>query len=161
MKLVPIEDFIPLLKRLSTDEKIPKYATNLVYLTSSGTHRKIEKTAIDSILSKTLKRADIYWFVHVNVLDEPYALRYHVDTIVKNDVYFIEFNLGFLVMDSFLSFENDMPFWKNFVMKSYYNLRNLSVKESENFGLDPSNVTIEKYPVVVTPVEHSPLLREQ
>lgn len=204
MKLLPIEDYISLLKRLSTDENIPKYATNLVYLTSSGTHRKIEKTAIDSILSKTPKRADIYWFVHVNVLDEPYALRYHVDTIVKNDVYFIEFNLGFriepridyyfrqvindlvqtneidvserheqyyqesqigdfrfLVMESFLSFENDMPFWKNFVMRSYFNLKYLSVKEAVNFGLDPSNVMIEKYPVVVTPVVHSPLLREQ
>ncbi len=204
MKLLPVEEYIHLLKRLSTDENIPKYATNLVYLTSSGSHRKIEKTAIDSILSNTPKRADIYWFVHVNVLDEPYALRYCVDTIVKNDVYFIEFNLGFriepridyyfkqvindlvktkeidvserheqyyqesqigdlrfLVMDSFLSFENDMPLWKNFVMKSYFNLKYLSVKESVNFGLDPSNVTIEKYPVVVTPVIHLPLVRER
>lgn len=201
MKLVPVEDYVSLLKRLSIDTSIPKYATNLVYLTASGTHRKIEKTAIDSILSGSPKRADIYWFVHVNVLDEPYALRYHVDTIVKNDVYFVEFDLGFrvdpridyyfrqvvsdlvkskevdvserryqeseigdfrfLVMDSFLSFENDMPFWKNFLMKSYFNLKSLSVKESVNFGLDPSNVTIEKYPVVVTPVAHAPLVREQ
>jgi KUP system potassium uptake protein len=202
-KLVSVEDYIPLLKRLSIDEKIPKYATNLVYLTSSATARKIEKTAMDSILSRAPKRADIYWFVHVNVLDEPYAMRYHVDTIVKNDVYFIEFNLGFrieprigyyfkqivndlvktneidvseryeqyyqeskigdirfLVMDSFLSFENDMPFWKNFLMKSYFNLKYLSVKEIANFGLDPSVVTVEKYPVVVNPVVHPPLIRE-
>jgi KUP system potassium uptake protein len=202
-KMVSIEDYVPLLKRLSLDEKITKYATNLVYLTSSGTSRKVEKTAIDSILSKSPKRADIYWFVHVNVLDEPYAMRYHVDTIVKDDVYFIEFNLGFriepridyyfrqvvnelvetgevdvsnrceqlyqesrigdfrfLVMESFLSFENDMPFWKNFLMKSYFNLKYLSVKESINFGLDPSNVSIEKYPVVVSPVQHTPLERQ-
>lgn len=203
-KFAPAEDYIHLLKRLSTDENIPKYSTNLVYLTSSGTPRKIEKTAIDSILSKSPKRADIYWFVHVNVLDEPYTMRYHVDTIVKNDVYFVEFNLGFrinpridyffrqvindlveskevdvserreqcyqesrigdfrfLVMDSFLSFDNDMSLWKNFLMKSYFNLKYLGVKESVNFGLDPSNVTIEKYPVVVNPVIHSPLVREQ
>lgn len=201
-KMVPIEDYVPLLKQLSIDEKITKYATNLVYLTSSGSARKIEKTAINSILSKLPKRADIYWFVHVNVLDEPYALRYHVDTIVKNDVYFIVFNMGFrveplldyyftqvvnelvktgevdvserceqyyqeskigdlrfLVLESFLSFENAMPFWRNFVMKSYFNLKYLSVKESVNFGLDPSNVTVEKYPVVVTPVVHPPLER--
>jgi KUP system potassium uptake protein len=202
-KMVPIEKYIPLLKELSVDEKIAKYATNLVYLTSSGSPRKVEKTAIDSILSKSPKRADIYWFVHVNVLDEPYAMRYHVDTIVKNDVYFVEFNLGFriepridyyfqrvvnelvktgevdvstrneqhyqdsrigdlrfLVMESFLSFENAMSFWKNFVMKSYFNLKWLSVKESINFGLDPSNVTIEKYPVVVNAVQHPPLVRQ-
>lgn len=201
-KLVSVEDYVPLLKRLSTDVNIPKYATNLVYLTGSGTSRKLEKTAIDSILSRSPKRADIYWFVHVNVRDEPYALGYHVDTIVKNDIYFIEFNLGFriepridyyfrqvvndlvqsgevdmserheqyyqesrigdfrfLIMDSFLSFENAMPFWKNVVMKSYFNLKYLSVKESVNFGLDPSNVTVEKYPVVVTPPEHAPLIR--
>jgi KUP system potassium uptake protein len=203
IKLVPVEDYVDLLKRLSTDEHIPKYATNLVYLTASGSSRKIEKTAIDSILRRAPKRADIYWFVHVNVLDEPYAMRYHVHTIVKNDVYFVEFNLGFridpridfyfrqvvedlvksnevdvseryeqsyqdskigdfrfLVLDSFLSFENDMPFFKSFVMKSYFNLKLLSVKEAVNFGLDPSNVTVEKYPLVVTPVQLPRLIRD-
>lgn len=202
MKLVPIENYVTLLQKLSTDEHIPKYATNLVYLTASGTSRKIEKTAVDSILSGFPKRADIYWFVHVNVLDEPYAMNYHVDTLARNDVYFVEFNLGFridpridyyfkqvvedmvknqeidvseryeqsyqeskigdlrfLVMDSFLSFENDMSFGKNFIMKSYFNLRLLSVKEEVNFGLDPSNVTVEKYPVVVTPVNLPRLTR--
>lgn len=202
-KMVSIEEYIPKLKRLSLDEKITKYATNLVYLTSSGTPRKVEKTAIDSILSKSPKRADIYWFVHINVLDEPYAMNYHVDTIVKDDVYFIEFNLGFriepridyyfrqvanelvksgevdlstrheqcyqdsaigdykfLVMESFLSYENDMPFWKNILMKSYFNLKYLGVKESINFGLDPSNITVEKYPVVVSSFQHPPLTRQ-
>lgn len=201
--LVPIENYIDLLKRLSRDEKITKYATNLVYLTSSGAAGRVEKRAIDSILSKAPKRADIYWFVHVNVLDEPYALRYHVDTIAKDDVYFIEFNLGFridpridyyfrqvvhdlagkkevnlserhehgyqenkigdvrfLVMDSFLSFDNDMPFWKNLVMKSYFNLKLLSAKEPVFFGIDESNVTVEKYPVVVTPFQPPSLERE-
>ncbi|MVT08707.1 KUP/HAK/KT family potassium transporter [Chitinophaga tropicalis] len=202
-KMVPVEDYIELLKKLSIDNNIPKYATNLVFLTSSGSCRKIEKTAIDSILSRSPKRADNYWFVHVNVLDEPYAMSYHVDTVVKNDVYFVEFNLGFrvepridyyfkqvvndlvksgevdvsdrfeqyyqenkigdyrfLLTDSFLSFENDMPFWKNFLMKSYFNLKYLSVKEPVNFGLDMSNVSVEKYAVIVTPVAHAPLVRE-
>jgi len=204
IKFVPIEQCTELLKRLSIDEKIPKYATNLVYLTSSGSPRKVEQTAIDSILSGSPKRADIYWFVHVNVLDEPYALRYQVDTFAKNDVYFITLNLGFrvdprvgyyfrqvvaelvksgevdvserheqyyqeseigdfrfLVLESFLSFDNDMSFRNNFVMKSFFNLKLLSVKEMVNFGLDPSNVTIEKYPIVVTPVEYEKLERER
>lgn len=203
MRLVPIDNYVSLLQKLSIDEHIPKYATNLVYLTASASPRKIEKTAVDSILSGSPKRADIYWFVHVNVLDEPYAMSYHVATLARNDVYYVEFNLGFridpridyyfkqvvedmvqnqeidiseryeqsyqdskigdlrfLVMDSFLSFENDMPFWKNFVMKSYFNLRLLSVKEEVNFGLDPSNLTVEKYPVVVTPVKLPRLTRQ-
>jgi KUP system potassium uptake protein len=202
-KMLPIDGHVELIKRLSMDLNIPKHATNLVYLTSSGTPRKIEKTAIDSILSRSPKRADIYWFVHVNVLDEPYAMTYHVDTIVKNDIYFIEFNLGFrinpridyyfrqvvndlvatnevdvserceqsyqdnkigdykfLLTDSFLSFENAMPFWKNLLMKSYFTLKYMSVKESVNFGLDLSNVSVEKYPVVIVPVAHPPLTRE-
>jgi len=203
ISLVPCDQYIDLLKRLSIDNRIPKYATNLVYLTSSGTSKMIEKTAIDSILSKSPKRADIYWFLHVNVLDEPYALRYHVETVVPNDIYFITFNLGFrieprmdyyfgqvvrdmvknnevdlseryeqtyqesrigdfrfLIMEPFLSFENDLPFWKRFLMRSYFNLKYVSVKEAVNFGLDRSNVTIEKYPVVVAPVIHPPIVRE-
>lgn len=201
--LVDIEAYIPKLKQLSEDDDIQKYATNLVYLTTSASHRQIEKTAIRSILAGLPKRADIYWFVHVNVLDEPYALRYKVDTIAKNDVYFIEFNLGFrvdpridfyfrqvlhelvqtkevdlsdseeleyqqtkigdirfLILDSFLSFDNDMPFWKNLLVRSYFNLKSIGVKEAANFGLDESNVTIEKYPVVVTPVVPLPLERD-
>lgn len=204
VKLVPVSNYVPLLKQLSADEKITKYATNLVYLTGLGSTKNIEKTAIDSILSRSPKRADVYWFVHVNVLDEPYALSYQVDSIVKNDVYFVTFNLGFriepridyyfrqvvnelvktgevdvseryeqcyqesrigdlrfLVMDSFLSFENEMSFWNNIVMKSYFTLKMLSVKESVNFGLDPSNVTVEKYPIVVMAAEHPPLERLQ
>ena len=203
INLVPCDQYIDLLKRLSADVHIPKYATNLVYLTSSGTSKMIEKSALDSILSKSPKRADIYWFLHVNVLDEPYALRYHVEAVVPNDIYFITFNLGFrieprmdyyfgqvvrdlvknkevdvsdryeqsyqesrigdfrfLIMDPFLSFENDLPFWKRFLMRSYFNLKYVSVKEAVNFGLDQSNVTVEKYPVVVAPVTPPRIIRE-
>jgi KUP system potassium uptake protein len=66
----------------------------------------------------------------------------------------------FLIMELFLSFENELPFWKRFLMRSYFNLKYVSVKETENFGLDRSNVTIEKYPVMVTPVTHAPIVRE-
>jgi KUP system potassium uptake protein len=201
--LVDINPHVEKLKKLSEDDDIQKYATNLVYLTTSASHRQIEKTALYSILAGLPKRADVYWFVHVNVLDEPYALRYKVDTIAKNDLYFIEFNLGFrvdpridfyfrqvlhelvqskevdlsdseeleyqqtkigdirfLILDSFLSFDNDMPFWKNLLVRSYFNLKAIGVKEAANFGLDESNVTIEKYPVVVTPVVPMPLERD-
>ena len=202
--LSEIEKYLPVLKKLSIDETIPKYATNIVFLTSSTSHRKVEKTILDSILNTgSPKRADIYWFVHVNVTNEPYGLDYDVDTVVKNDVYFIQFNLGFriepridfyfrqvvtemvqnnevdiserrefdyqnntvgdfkfIIRDSFLSFDNNMPFWKNFIMKSFYNLKYLSVKEDVNFGLDKSNLVIEKYPLIIVPYQESTLIRK-
>ena len=67
----------------------------------------------------------------------------------------------FVILDSFLSFDNKMPFWKNFIMKSYYNLKRLSVKEEVNFGLDKSHLLIEKYPLVVVPYQGSILTRKQ
>jgi KUP system potassium uptake protein len=67
----------------------------------------------------------------------------------------------FLLLESFLSIDNDMRFTKRFMMKSFFNLKLLSVKEEVNFGLDPSNVTVEKYPLVVTPVREHRLIREQ
>ncbi|MBI3238455.1 MAG: potassium transporter Kup, partial [Flavobacteriia bacterium] len=66
----------------------------------------------------------------------------------------------FVVLDSFLSYDNKMPFSQNFIMKSYYNLRHLSIKEHINFELDRSNVMIEKHPVVVVPFERNTLVRK-
>ena len=50
-----------------------------------------------SILEKTPKRSDIYWFVHVKTDDHPFTTKYHVETIAKEDVYFITFTLGFRI----------------------------------------------------------------
>ncbi len=192
-KYVNIEYYISALKKLSVDSSIQKYATNIVYLTTSNNNKKIEKSIIDSILKEGIpKRADIYWFVHIKSLDEPYAQEYSVTTIVKNDIYFIEFGLGFreeprigtyfkqviseliktqevdmsdshemeyqqnsigdfrfIVMESFLSYDNHLPIWENFIMKSYYNLNLLSVSKSKDFGLDASHLTIEQTPIVM------------
>ena len=186
------------------DNEVNKYATNLVYLTTSSSENKIENSIIDSIFNNGLpKRADIYWFVHVNILDEPYAQSYSVKTVIKNDVYFVEFNLGFreeprigyyfkqvvndlieskevsitdscekmyqkssigdfrfVVMDSFLSYDNKLSFWKNFIMKSYYNLKLFTVKESINFGLDKNSLQVEKYPLIMKPYTQNILLRK-
>ncbi|NBR13908.1 MAG: potassium transporter Kup, partial [Crocinitomicaceae bacterium] len=94
---VPLETYIPILKELSEDEKVPKYATNLVYLTSSNNSKQIEERTIKSILYKQPKRADIYWFVHINVVDEPYKMSYKTEIIEKEDVIWVTFNLGFRV----------------------------------------------------------------
>jgi KUP system potassium uptake protein len=86
-----------LMKELSNDNTVPKYSTHLVYLTSANNTDEIESKIMYSIFQKQPKRADIYWFVHVDVMDEPYKMEYKVTEIIKNDVIRIDFRLGFRV----------------------------------------------------------------
>jgi KUP system potassium uptake protein len=94
-KMVKIGEYEKVLMELSTDMSIPKYATHLVYMTNSGRIDEIEEKVMYSILQKRPKRADIYWFLHVNILNEPYKTEYKVTEIVKDDIIRIDFNLGF------------------------------------------------------------------
>ena len=79
VKFIEIEDYYSILKELSEDETVPKYASQLVYLTSANFDSEIESKIIYSILQKQPKRADVYWLVHVDVVDEPYKREYKVD----------------------------------------------------------------------------------
>ncbi|MCG9793035.1 KUP/HAK/KT family potassium transporter [Flavobacterium algicola] len=94
-KIVKIDDYKKVLQELSVDLTIPKYATHLVYMTNANRSDEIEEKVMYSILQKRPKRADIYWFVHVNILTEPYKTEYRVTEILKDDLYRIDFNLGF------------------------------------------------------------------
>lgn len=84
-------------KSLQEDKEIPLYATNLVYLTESQNNKKIESKIIFSIFNKQPKRAKFYWFINVRVTDEPYTTEYIVKTIVPNEAFSIQFNLGFRI----------------------------------------------------------------
>jgi KUP system potassium uptake protein len=196
--------FYETLKELSNDKTLPQYATHLVYLTASDTPAKLEQESIRSILEKTPKRADVYWFVHVKTDNHPFTMKYKVETLAKDDVYFMTFTLGFrieprlnyffelalkdleqshevnitsrhpalekynidgdirfVLHSSFLSYENDLPFKQNFIMRAYYFLRRwFSVREDYAYGLDASNVVIEKTPIVVREPENIRLTRE-
>lgn len=94
-KMVKIDDYKKVLSELSTDLSIPKYATHLVYMTNAGRVDEIEEKVLYSILQKRPKRADMYWFIHVNILNEPYKTEYKVTEIIKDDLIRIDFNLGF------------------------------------------------------------------
>jgi KUP system potassium uptake protein len=96
-EFVSIKQYLPLLKDLSEDESVSKYATHLVYLTSANRIKEIEAKVIYSILNKHPKRADIYWFIHVEVLDEPHTLEYKVDQIIPDHAIRVEFRLGFKI----------------------------------------------------------------
>ena len=94
-KTIKIDDYKKVIMELSQDLSIPKYATHLVYMTNANRVDELEEKVVYSILQKRPKRADIYWFVHVNILSEPYKTQYKVTEIVKDDIYRIDFNLGF------------------------------------------------------------------
>lgn len=94
-KIVKIGDYKQVLSDLSKDLTIPKYATHLVYMTNAARVDEIEEKVMHSILQKRPKRADIYWFIHVNILNEPYRTDYKVTEIIKDDLIRIDFNLGF------------------------------------------------------------------
>lgn len=94
-KMVQIDDYKKVLADLSLDLSIPKYATHLVYMTNSNKVDEIEEKVMHSILMKRPKRADIYWFIHVNILGEPYRKEYRVTEIIRDDIYRIDFYLGF------------------------------------------------------------------
>lgn len=97
VEFVRLEHYIPMIQELSNDRTVPKHATHLVYMTSANNPREIEHKIIYSILNKKPKRADIYWFVHVDTVDNPYTSEYSVEHIIPNDIIRVEFRLGFRV----------------------------------------------------------------
>lgn len=94
-RFTEIEKYFPMLTDLSEDRTVAKYASNLVYLTSANFPSEIENKIIYSIIHKQPKRADIYWLVHVDVMDVPYCREYKVHTFVPNHLIRVEFRLGF------------------------------------------------------------------
>jgi KUP system potassium uptake protein len=90
-------DSLAMLQELSQDETVNKYASNLVYLTRSKDAKRIESRIIYSILRKKPKRADHYWFLNISLLNEPFGMRYTLETLVPDVAYKINFQLGFRI----------------------------------------------------------------
>ncbi|MFC1224882.1 KUP system potassium uptake protein [Pedobacter suwonensis] len=97
VKYVEIEDYYEILTELSSDESVPKYSSQLVYLTSANFKTEIESKIIYSIIQKEPKRADVYWLVHVDVMDEPYTMDYKVEFLIPGKLIRIDFRLGFRI----------------------------------------------------------------
>jgi KUP system potassium uptake protein len=202
IEFVRLEDYITKIQELSNDKTVPKYATHLVYMTSANNPKEIEHKVIYSILNKKPKRADIYWLVHIDTVDNPYTCEYHVEHIIPNDIIRIDFRLGFrmqprinlmfrkvvedlvankevniisryeslasnqvvgdfqfIVLEKYLSQDNELPFFERVIMKFHFWLKDHSLSEEKGFGLDLANVTVEKFPLVVAPVTNLKLTR--
>ena len=198
-----LESYLPALKELSRDISIPKYTTHLVFMTNASRVSEIETKVVYSIFQKRPKRADIYWFIHVDTTDDPYRMEYKVNTIDDDEtVIKVNFKLGFrveqrinlffrkvvedmvlnkevditsryeslsrqnvtgdfrfVVLERFLSFENDLPFVEQMIMKAYFFVKDFTTPEDKWFGLDSSSVKIEKVPLIIRPVENVKLRR--
>jgi KUP system potassium uptake protein len=202
VEFVRLEHYTPNLGELSSDRSIPKFATHLVYLTGADNPKEIEHKIIYSILNRKPKRADIYWFIHVDTLDDPYTMEYKVHHIIPNDIIRIEFRLGFrvqprinllfrkvvenlvenmevnitsryeslernnvvgdfqfIVMEKYLSGDNELPIMERLIMKFHFWIKEIGLSEERGFGLDTSNVTVEKFPLIVSPVTNIKLVR--
>ena len=97
LDFVKLKDYLDPLVELSADKDMPKYATHLVYLTKANNHREIEHRIIDSILNRKPKRADIYWFIHIDRTDSPYGMEYSIRELVDDKVMRVDFKLGFRI----------------------------------------------------------------
>ena len=97
LNFIDIKEQLPLLNALSADTTVNKYATHLIYLTKANNGKQIEEKIIYSIMSRRPKRADTYWFVHIERTDEPYTMEYSVDQIEPGKVIRIEYRLGFRI----------------------------------------------------------------
>lgn len=190
--MVKLADHQSKLIDLSNDESLTKYATHLVYMTSANNPEEIESKIIYSILQKRPKKADVYWFVHVDVMNEPYRMDYKVTHVAGNDIIRVDFRLGFriapkvnllfrkvveelvkqkevditsryeslsknnvigdfkfVVLEKFLSYDNDLPFFEKIILNMYFFLKHFSLSEAKAFGLDSSSLKVEKFPMVI------------
>ncbi|GDX41848.1 putative potassium transport system protein kup [Bacteroidota bacterium] len=202
IEFVRLDHYLDKIQELSRDATVPKYATHLVYMTSANNPKEIEHKIIYSILNRKPKRADIYWLVHIDTMDDPYTCEYKVTHIIPNDIIRVDIRLGFrteprvnlmfkkvveelvakqeviitsryeslsqskvvgdfqfMVMEKYLSQDNELPFFERVIMKFYFWLKDHSLSEEKGFGLDQANVTVEKFPLIVAPVTNLRLKR--
>lgn len=204
VRFVDLKNYTTLLEDLSHDDAIPKFSTHLIYLTKADNRAQIEEKIIKSIFAKKPKRADVYWFLHLNRTDDPYTLNYHVAEVLDDKVIRIDINIGFrvqprtelffkkivqdlvikkelnlhirpdgstrynpepdfkfVVMEKFLSAENEFSLRDGVLLNGYFFLKKLSSSDEKAFGLDKSDIVVEHVPLVYQSAENIQLARHE
>ena len=201
---VNLGKYISMLKELNEDDDIPKFATHLIYLTKANHRTQIEEKIIKSIFSKKPKRADVYWFLHINRTDAPYTLNYEVSELLDDKVIKVTINIGFrvqpkteiyfkkivqdlvakkelnlhirpdgstkynhepdfkfVVIEKFLSVENEFSLRNGLLLNGYFYLKQLGLKDEKAFGLEKSDVVTEQVPLLYQPIQNIDLVRKE
>lgn len=201
-KFLDLGKYAPTIKDLSEDDNIPKFSTHLIYLTKANNRHQVEEKIINSIFAKKPKRADVYWFVHINRTEHPYTLSYDVSELLDDKVIKITINAGFriqpktelyfkkivqdlvikkelslhirpdgstkynaqpdfkfIVIEKFLSVENEFSLKDGLLLNSYFFLKDLGQSDEKAFGLDKSDVVVEDIPLVYHPAQQVELIR--
>jgi KUP system potassium uptake protein len=191
VKFADLGKYAPKLIELSEDDGIPKFSTHLIYLTKANSRNQLEEKIINSIFSKKPKRADVYWFVHINRTEEPYTTTYDVTELVDDKIIKVNINIGFrvqpktelyfkkivqdlvtnkelklhirpdgstkynaepdfkfVVIEKFLSVENELTLRRGLLLNTYFFLKNLGLSDEKAFGLDKSDVVVEHIPLL-------------
>ena len=204
MHFVELGKYTTLIKELSEDPSVPKFATHLIYMTKANHREQIEEKIIKSIFAKKPKRADVYWFLHIHRTDEPYTLNYDVTELVDDKIIKVTIHVGFrvqlrselyfkkivqelvankelslhirpdgstkynpepdfkfVVIEKFLSVDNEFTLREGVLLNSYFLLKHLGQSDEKAFGLDKSDVVVELIPLVYHPVQHIQLVRKQ
>ena len=203
VRFVELGKYTSSIKELSEDDSIPKFATHLIYLTKADHREQIEEKIIKSIFSKKPKRADVYWFLHINRTDEPYTLSYEVNELLDDKVIKISINIGFriqprselffkkivnelvankelnlhirpdgstkynpepdfkfVILEKFLSVENEFTLREGLLLNGYFYLKQLGQSDEKAFGLDKSDVEVEQVPLVYHQAPNPGLIRK-
>ncbi len=189
---ISLDPHIDTLRKLSVDATVPKYATHLVYMTKASFTDQVEKLVIDSILEGTPKRADVYWFLHVDRTNEPYTMEYEAQELVDDLVIKVNIKLGFrvqakvhnyfcfilqdlakknyfnriqkpepygaynnsidvrfVVLQKYLSVENELGVNENFIFEAHQFLKSISLTDIDAWGLEENRTSVEKVSMVV------------
>lgn len=94
---VRVDNYLEWFKDIKADVSVPKYATNLIYLTKANYNHDVESKIVQSIFNKQPKRADLYWFIHIDILDEPHTMSYSVETLIPDTLIRVDLQLGFRI----------------------------------------------------------------
>lgn len=90
-------DYLDIVSAIRNDAEIPRYASNVVYISFSPIKNMVESKLLYSIINKQPKRADHYWIIRIEYTDMPYTLDYSVDTMVRDAVFLVTVRFGFKV----------------------------------------------------------------
>jgi KUP system potassium uptake protein len=194
-KFVDLGKYVQQINELSEDADIPKFSTHLVYMTKANHRHDIEEKIVKSIFAKKPKRADVYWFLHIDRTEEPYTLSYSVNELVDDKVIKINLKVGFriqpkteyyfkkivqelvknkelnlhirpdgstkynaepdfkfVIIEKFLSVENEFTMREGLLINSYFWLKRMGQRDEQAFGLDKSDVELEYVPLVYHPL---------